>query len=58
MWILQGRSARCDLPMSNVAGKQLGIQSEVLRNIGKYEQLPTHDLHARQSSMHQDNVTK
>ena len=33
MQILQGRSARSDLPMSNAARKQLGIQPEVLRNM-------------------------
>ena len=36
MQILQGRSARCDLPMSNAARKQLGIQPEVIRNIDKH----------------------
>ena len=43
MQILQGRSARSDLPMSNAARNQLGIQPEVLRNIDKHEKLPTHD---------------
>ena len=45
MQILQGRSARSDLPMSNADRNQLGIQPEVLRNIDKYEMLPTNDLH-------------
>ena len=58
MQILQGRSAGSDLPMSNAARKQLGIQPEVLRNIDKYEVLPTHDLHVGQSIMYQDSVTK
>ena len=58
MQILQGRSARSDLPMYNAAMKQLGIQPEVIRNIGKHEVLPTHDLHVGQSVMYQDNVTK
>ena len=58
MQILQERSARSDLPMSNAARKQLGIQPEVLRNINKHEVLPTHDLHVGQSVMYQDSVTK
>ena len=57
MQILQGRSARSDLPMSNAARKQLGIQPEVIRNIGKHEVLPTHDLSLGQSVMYQDSVT-
>ena len=58
MQIVQGRSARSDLPMSNEARKQLGIQPEVLRNIGRHEVLPTHDLYMGQSVMYQDSVTK
>ena len=49
--ILQGRSARSDLPMSSAARKQLGIQPEVLRNVDKHEVLPTHDLHVGQNIM-------
>ena len=44
--------------MSNVARKQLGIQSEVIRNIDKHEQLPTHDLHVGQHAMFQDSTSK
>ena len=59
MQILQVRSARSDLPMSNDARKQLlGIQPEVVRNIAKHEQLPTHDLHAGQHVMYQDSTKK
>ena len=58
MQILQGRSASSDLPMSNAARKQLGILSEVLRNIDMHDMLPTHDLHVGQSVMYQDSVTK
>ena len=58
MQILQCRNARSDLPMSNAARKQLGIQPEVIRNIDKHEVLPTHDLHVGQSVMYQDSVTK
>ena len=56
--ILQGRIARSDLPMSNAARNQLGIQPEVLRSIDKYEWLHTHDLHVGQHVMYQDSVTK
>ena len=48
MQILQGRSARSDLPMSNAARKHLGIQPEVIRNIDNHEVLPTHDIHVGQ----------
>ena len=57
MQILQGRSARSDLPMSNAARKQLSIQPEVSRNIEKHEVLPTHELHVGQSVVYQDSVT-
>ena len=56
--ILQGRSTRSDLPMSNAARNKVGIQQEVLRNIDKNEKLPTHDLHVVQHVMYQDSVTK
>ena len=58
MQILQGRSARSYLPMSNAARKQLGIQPEVIRNIDKHEVLPIHELHVGHSVMYQDSVTK
>ena len=57
MQILQGRSARPDLPMSNAARKHLEIQAEVLRNIDKHEKLPTHDLYVGQHVTYQDSVT-
>ena len=56
--ILQVRSARSDLPMSNAARKQLGIQPEVIRNIDKHEVLSTHDLHIGQSVMYQNSEIK
>ena len=40
MQILQGRSARSDLPKSNAARNKLGIQPEMLRNIDKHDKLP------------------
>ena len=58
MQILQGRSARSDLPMSNAARKQLEIQPEVLRNVDKHEVLPTHNLYVGRSDMYQDSVAK
>ena len=58
MQILQSRSARSDLPLSNAARKQLGIEPEVIRNIDKHEALPTHDLHVGQNVIYQDSVTK
>ena len=45
MQILQSRSARSDLPMSNVARHQLGLNPEQLRNKYKNEHLPSHNLH-------------
>ena len=44
MQILASRSARSDLPMSNVARKQKGLDCEQLRTKYKNEQLPLHDL--------------
>ena len=58
MQILQGISARSDLPMSNAARKQFRIQPEVIRNIDKDEVLPTHDLHVGQNVLYWDSVTK
>ena len=58
MQILQNKSARSDLPMSNAARKQLGIQPEVLRKRDKHEQLLTHELHTGQHVMYQDTTSK
>ena len=43
--VLQSRSTRFDLPMSNAARKQHGLHSEDLRNTSKHEHLPSHDFH-------------
>ena len=56
--ILQGRNARSDLPVSNAARKQLGIQSEVVRNNDKHAILPMHDIHVSQDIMYQDSTSK
>ena len=44
--------------MSHAARKQLGIQSEVIRNSNKHVALPTHDLHVGQHVMFQDSTSK
>ena len=58
MQILQGKSARSDLPMSNAARNRLGLRPEVLRNTDKHERLPIHDLHIGQHVMYQDSASK
>ena len=58
MQILQGRNARSDLPMSDLARKQLGIQPEIIRNPDKHAALPTHDLNVGQHMMYQDSTSK
>ena len=56
--ILQGRSVRSDLVMSNAARNKLGVQPEVLQNIDKHDKLPMHDLHVGQHVMCQDSTSK
>ena len=58
MKILQSRNARSDLPMSNAARKQLGIQPEIIRNIDKHAVLPMHDLHVGQDVIYQDSTSE
>ena len=58
MQVLQGRSARSDLPMSNTARNKFGLKQEALRNTDKHERLPTHDLHFGQHIMYQDSASK
>ena len=58
MQFLQSRFARSDLPMSNAARKQLGLESEQLRNKHKNEHLPSNDLHICQDVMFQDATSK
>ena len=58
MQILSSRSARSDLPISNGARKQLGIDCKDLRTKYKNEYLPSHDLHIDQSVMYQDSTSK
>ena len=54
MQILASRSARSNLPMSNAARKQKGLDCEHLRTQYKNEQMPLHDLHLDQVVMYQD----
>ena len=56
--ILQSRTARSDLPMSNAARKQLGLDSELLSHKHKNEHLPLHDLHLGQDVMFQVATSK
>ena len=58
MQILQSRSARSDLPMSNAVRPQLGLQVEDHRKADKHEHLPTHDYHIGQDVMFQDVTSK
>ena len=58
MNISQGSNARSDVPMSNAARKQLGIQPEVIRNSDNHAALPTHDPHVGQHVMFQDSTCK
>ena len=58
MQILQSRTARSDLPMSNAAKKQLGIHPELNRNSDKHAVLPMHDLHVSQQVVYQDSTSK
>ena len=54
MQILASRSARSNLPMSNTARKQRGLDCKHLRTKSKNEQVPSHDLHLDQAVMYQD----
>ena len=58
MQILKGRNATSDLPMSNAARKQLGIQTEVVRNTNTHPALSTNDLHVGQQVVYQDSASK
>ena len=58
MQILQNRTARSQLPMSNSARSQLGLETKKLRIKMKNENLPSHDLHLGQDVMMQDPTGK
>ena len=58
MQILQNRTARSQLPMSNSARRQLGLDTKKLRIKMKNENLPSHDLHLGQYVRMQDHAGK
>ena len=58
MKMLQNRTARLQLPMSNSARRQLGLETEKLRIKMKNENFPSHDLHLSQDVMMQDHASK
>ena len=58
MQILPSRATRSNLPLSNAARKQMGIQSEELRCRHKNQHLPAHDLYFDQTVMYQEPVNK
>ena len=58
MQILQNRVARSQLPMSNSARRQLGLEADKIRTRLKNENLPSHDLHLGHDVMMQDQTSK
>ena len=56
--LMQIRTARSNLPMSNAARKQFSLDSELLRNKQKNKHLPLHDLHLGKDVMFQDATSK
>ena len=58
MQMLQSRSTRSQLPMSNAARRQLGLSPQLLRIKTKNEHLPSHDLCIGQDVMFQDSISK
>ena len=58
MQMLQSRTVRSQLPMSNAARQQFGLQAEKLRIKRKNEHLPLHDLCLGQNVMMQDPTSK
>ena len=56
--ILQNRMARSQLPLSNSARRQLGLETEKLRIKMKNENFSSHDLHLGQDVMMQDPTSK
>ena len=58
MQILSSRATRSTLLLSNVAKRQMGIQSEELRAKQKNQHLPTHDLCLNHTVMYQEPTSK
>ena len=58
MQILQGRSTRSKLPMSNAARRKHVLSLQQLRTKTKNDHLPSHDLCIGQDVMYQDSIHK
>ena len=58
MQILQNRVARSQLPMSNSARRQHGLEAEKVRTKTENENLPLHDMYLSQDVMMQDPTSK
>ena len=58
MQMLQSRSTRSQLSMSNAARRQLGLSLQQLRIKTKNDHLPSHDLFIGQDVMFQDSISK
>ena len=58
MQILQNSVARSQLPMSNSARRQLGLEAQMVRTKIKNNNLPLHDLHLGQDVMMQDLTSR
>ena len=58
MQIIQNRTVRSQLPMSNNARRQLDLETEKLRVKMKNENLPSLDLHLGQDVIMQDHASK
>ena len=51
---MQADQQRSNLPRSNAARRQKGLDCKHLRTRPKYEEVPLHDLHLNQAVMYQD----
>ena len=58
MQILQSKCARSDLPMSNAARQQLGLQPEKLRTVYKNEHLSSHNYTLGKMFLYKDATSK
>ena len=58
MRIFASRSARSNLPISNAARKELGLDCENVRIMYRNDHLPSNNLHLNQAVMYQDPTSK
>ena len=58
MQILQNRVVRSQLPMSNSARRQLGLEADKVRTKSRNDNLTSHDLYLSQDVMMQDPTSK